>query len=60
MHHKLGKMKRSEKKDLALKLIEEVSRTEKPTKQNEYQDTDFENPFNTAPPAYKAEVIKNC
>ena len=50
-------MKLSEKKDLALKILEEVAIEEKPNKTHKYQDTDFDNPFNTSPPTYRAEVI---
>ncbi|KAF2348837.1 Oxidoreductase FAD/NAD(P)-binding [Trinorchestia longiramus] len=58
IHHELGKMSLSDKKKLAKKLNDEVEQEESGLSPNHpYQDTDFENPFNTAPPSYSGEAI---
>ena len=50
----------TEKKNLALKIMDEVAREEKgPEGRNKYQETDFDNPFNTAPPAYNSKVLRS-
>lgn len=50
-------MSHADKKKLAKELMEEVQREEAGTElKHPFQDTDFENPFNTCPPAVNNKV----
>jgi len=50
LNHEVQKLNKDEKRQFAQKLLEEVAREERSVTSPEYQGTDFENPFNTAPP----------
>lgn len=53
INHELGKMNLADKKKLAERLAKEVAQEESGVSPNHpFQDTDFENPFNTSPPYY--------
>lgn len=57
INHELGKMNLVEKKKLAERLAKEVAQEESGVSPNHpFQDTDFENPFNTSPPYYSDKV----
>lgn len=60
MTHELSKMTAKSKKELAMKMLHEAELEERGEKINHpCQDTDFENPFNTCPPAI-AKVNTKC
>ena len=60
MHNEIKKMSSADKKKLAKKLMEEIERKEKGTElKHPYQESDFENPFNTCPPAVNNKVGKS-
>lgn len=60
IHNELGKMKLAEKKKLAQQLAEEVALEESNKSLNHpYQDSDFDNPFNTTAPHYSKEAKLN-
>lgn len=59
IHHEMKKMTLLEKKELAANLMKDIDVEEKGGNANHpFQDTDFENPFNTCPPAVNNKVIK--
>ncbi|KAK3879903.1 hypothetical protein Pcinc_015547 [Petrolisthes cinctipes] len=59
IHNELKKMNVEQKKELAQRLLKEVDMEEKGIdSKHPYQETDFENPFNTCPPAVNDKVIK--
>ncbi|KAK8732376.1 hypothetical protein OTU49_007064 [Cherax quadricarinatus] len=59
IHHELQKMNLSEKKKLVKALLEDVQAEERGAEaKHPFQETDFENPFNTCPPAVNDQVIK--
>ncbi|XP_042213378.1 uncharacterized protein LOC121860350 [Homarus americanus] len=59
IHNELKKMNLEEKKKLAKTLIEDVESEEKGIEfKHPFQETDFENPFNTCPPAANGKIIK--
>lgn len=61
VHHEIKKMSHADKKKLAVELMEEVELEEKGTElKHPFQDTDFENPFNTCPPAVNDKVSKTA
>lgn len=61
LHHELGKLSLSSRKALAHKLMAEVAMEESgKSATHPFQDSDFENPFNTAPPHYVAETFKTA
>ncbi|XP_076043887.1 uncharacterized protein LOC143026975 [Oratosquilla oratoria] len=58
LHHELNKMKISDKKALGLQLIAEAEAEERGRESKRpNHDSDFENPFNTTPPAYISQAI---
>ncbi|CAL4114134.1 unnamed protein product, partial [Meganyctiphanes norvegica] len=54
LHHELKKMNLDERRKLAKKMLEEADAEERGDVKHPYQETDFENPFNTKPPTYNA------
>nr|XP_045601407.1 uncharacterized protein LOC123760049 [Procambarus clarkii] len=59
IHHELKKMSLEEKRKLAKSLLEDVEAEEKGAEDKHvFQETDFENPFNTCPPAVNAEILE--
>ncbi|XP_068236111.1 uncharacterized protein [Palaemon carinicauda] len=61
IHHEMKKMTLQERKELALNLLKDVETEEKGEEaKHPFQDTDFENPFNTCPPAVNNQVIKTA
>ncbi|XP_045595176.2 uncharacterized protein [Procambarus clarkii] len=59
IHHELKKMSLEEKRKLAKSLLEDVEAEEKGTKdKHAFQETDFENPFNTCPPAVNDTILE--
>lgn len=57
VHHELKKMSISKRKELAKTLLEEAEIEERGEEaKHPFQDTDFENPFNTCPPAVNSKV----
>ena len=56
LHHELKKMNLDERRKLAKKLLEEADAEEGGNIKHPYQETDFENPFNTKPPTYNTQV----
>ncbi|KAL7646718.1 UNVERIFIED_CONTAM: hypothetical protein RMT77_001971 [Armadillidium vulgare] len=59
LHHEINKMNLKSKRELAMKLLEEVGIEESGTNSNHpFQDTDFENPFNTCPPKFAQRILK--
>lgn len=61
LHHEIKKMSLADKKQLAKELMEELEQEEAGTElKHPFQDTDFENPFNTCPPAVNDKVIKTA
>uniref|UniRef100_A0A2P2I086 Acyl-CoA dehydrogenase n=1 Tax=Hirondellea gigas TaxID=1518452 RepID=A0A2P2I086_9CRUS len=58
INHELGKMNLCEKKKLAERLALEVAQEETNQSPNHpFQDTDFENPFNTCTPHYSPKPV---
>ncbi|CAL4065939.1 unnamed protein product, partial [Meganyctiphanes norvegica] len=57
LHHELKKMSLNERRKLAKKLLEDADAEEGGNVKHPYQDTDFENPFNTKPPTYNAQSV---
>ncbi|XP_063877102.1 uncharacterized protein LOC135109604 isoform X3 [Scylla paramamosain] len=61
VHHEIEKMSYEDKKKLAEELMEEVELEKKKTElKHPFQDSDFDNPFNTCPPAVNDKVIKTA
>lgn len=59
VHHEIKKMTLQERRDLAKDLLQDVETEEKgESAKHPFQDTDFENPFNTCPPAVNDKVVK--
>ncbi|XP_042888985.1 uncharacterized protein LOC122264253 [Penaeus japonicus] len=59
VHHEIKKMSISKRKELAKALMEDVEAEEKADElKHPFQDTDFENPFNTCPPAVNSKILK--
>lgn len=57
VHNELKKMNAGQKKELAQRLLKEAEMEEKEIdSKHPYQETDFENPFNTCPPAVNDKV----
>lgn len=57
VHHELKKLSLADKKKLAKELMEEVQMEETGTQlKHPLQETDFDNPFNTCPPAVNDNV----
>ncbi|XP_068236172.1 uncharacterized protein [Palaemon carinicauda] len=60
IHNEVKKLSLEKKKELAQRLLDEVAANEKGKEiKHPFQDTDFENPFNTCPPATCGSVIKS-
>lgn len=60
VHHEIKKMSISKRKELAKALMEDVEAEEKADElKHPFQDTDFENPFNTCPPAVNSKVRRS-
>ncbi|XP_071520471.1 uncharacterized protein [Panulirus ornatus] len=58
VHHELKKMDLEDRRKLARRLMHEVEMEEKEIEsKHPFQETDFENPFNTCPPAANDKVI---
>ncbi|XP_076065564.1 uncharacterized protein LOC143039424 [Oratosquilla oratoria] len=61
LYHELGKMSLKDKKALAEKILREVKTEEEGESLNHpFQETDFENPFNTAPPTYLSQNLRTA
>ncbi|XP_076065562.1 uncharacterized protein LOC143039423 [Oratosquilla oratoria] len=61
LHHELGKMSLKDKKALAETIMKEVKAEEEGGSLNHpFQETDFENPFNTAPPTYLSQNLRTA
>ncbi|XP_042888990.1 uncharacterized protein LOC122264255 isoform X2 [Penaeus japonicus] len=59
VHHEVQKMSIEERKKLARDLLEDVRAGETGVKlKHPFQDSDFDNPFNTCPPAACDKVLK--
>nr|XP_027230665.1 uncharacterized protein LOC113822330 [Penaeus vannamei] len=58
IHHEIKKMSIEERKKLAEELLEDVVAEEKGEAKHPFQDTDFDNPFNTCAPAANGKVLK--
>lgn len=57
IHNEVQKMNVGQKKELAQRLLKEAEMEEKGIdSKHPYQETDFENPFNTCPPAVNDKV----
>lgn len=58
VHHELKKMSLADRKKLAQELMDEVQLEELGQEQKHpFQESDFENPFNTCPPAFNDKVF---
>jgi len=57
LHHELKKMNLDDRRQLAKKIMEEADAEERGDVKHPYQETDFENPFNTKPPTFNAKAI---
>ncbi|KAK7022822.1 hypothetical protein SK128_011860 [Halocaridina rubra] len=59
VHHEIKKMTLHQRKQLAQDILKDVETAEKgDAAKHPFQDSDFENPFNTCPPAYNNREFK--
>ncbi|XP_042238822.1 uncharacterized protein LOC121877242 [Homarus americanus] len=59
IHQELKKMTLEEKQELAKSLAEDVELEKGAENKHPFQETDFENPFHTCPPAVNDKIIKS-